>query len=337
MAPRELADVGLMGIDESVDRLIAALGRHGQSAPSPDRSTAQMDAIDGLIAPFRIPADLRRLWGRIDFGLIDAWLPVPPAQSLDQAIDFYEIFHGVPSASPRCLIPFGYISHIHLLVEPDGVDGPYGSVFMTEPGDGFTRFLPSIIDWVDWATDCLASQALEVSEYGGWMDSSVSDAMARERLVSAPDHPVHGREITYDLDARTWPASWQRSAGLSDASWALRGPSHTIAEIERLRSNGDVRARIHSRVIGIFGDNIRVADDSGELEIWCPPESRQFGPILGERFELDIQAVSTTRRTGEESEEAIAQIEDPLERRFVERAVTTPVAVALSMRPMDPP
>lgn len=89
-----------------------------------------------------------------------------------------------------------------------------------------------------------------------------------------------------------WPREWLEPLGVTDASLALRGPTHTIAELVAAALRGPVPGTIRGRVVtgtGGAGFWSPVVDDgSGRLVVACDTASVPLSIGVGSDGEFDV-------------------------------------------------
>lgn len=334
-------------IDQAVDRLLAAFRRAGLPPVRPPSDPGPLLAgisavIDDELAPFRLPAQLRRFWSRVDpRSLVVAPVPEPvaPAFALDT---WRHLRDDTPGTAPGLLLPVCRAGEDLLLVELDGPGGPGGACFTRAGADA-----PFVLEHADLAAylDLFATmvetgqverrEAYGRSFYSFDPDEAWDDAR-RVRLPASVAVGRYGVRREFAQDLRDWPPHWLESGGAVPADRRPLGADSTIEGLTARASalRVPVRGRIHARVVGLSGSatgrRASIADASGLLDVWCPAGVCAFGPVLGRSFEFEVtvQPVPEAARRSDPEEDLTARL-------YAEVFGTARAAEASAVRPLD--
>jgi len=287
-------------VDDRLAQLQTALTGLGFPALTTPADASVLDEIAAAVAPFRLPADVWRLWELLDPRSLPPnfnGIPGGPWPHLTEprfALDTWLLHQGMSGPRvPRVLFPLCYTSWVLLSVELEGPDGAGGDIFYWSlDGDRFELRFRSVRDWLDAFVRLIDEGAYDHRDKQISFDSDRFDELAALRLAELPPHPIYGRTTTFSDDPREWPDHWLAAVGYSHADWQPRGATHTIAEFRAAHATGTARATIQADV-GWFRDSeagrlVTVSDDTGELSVFCPAHTTLFGPWTGARFEFDI-------------------------------------------------
>jgi len=309
-----------MNVDSALDRLVAALAAAGMPAASPPESTAALEELERAIAPMRLPADVRWFWQRVD-PLTMGFRTWPEIHRPDRALVAWRMEHDeFPGQNPGALVQIAYTSQSCMCVELDVGDIPGGALFASYIPDGeYERRFNDLGEWLVEIACHVELGRFVRCEYPGQLYLAVPDPDTEELEEAAPTplapHPVHGDVVHIGSDILDWPEHWQRATGLEATDLALRGATHTIAELLALPSAHRTRATILGRVIHLLGSGasirVRVDDGSAAIEVACPAATTMLGPRIDDWFEFDVVVESV----GAGDHDAVASdSEDPFDR-----------------------
>jgi hypothetical protein len=333
----------------SIDAKLAALGDalHAAGLPRP-RTPQSSDALDDLvevIAPLRLPEELRRFWELVDVGSL-AFYRYPPIHNPDGAQCLWNQHLDHVGGVPHVLLPLGYESHAFVFVELHGPqDDMGGSLFSWGYGDtAFCYIGDSITNIIEQVTLALRRGWLEHDEDGDVriLPSPQGSGYLNDRLTEAP-HPLFGDIASMPGQTRSWPPRWLTLSGIPLEHLKPAGADHTIAEALSALRHGHVQARVQGSVMQLAGTSenvsVTVSDGTAQMQILCPAAVTALGPTCPGRYEFAIVAAGP----------GVAPVSDQFPGDFLEphaaalleqyRGVLTdrPHAIATEVRPVDRP
>src|SRR4051812_6203199 len=143
--------------------------------------------------------------------------------------------------------------------------------------------------------------------------------------------PPAGTELTRSASPE-WPPEWLLPYGVTDGTLALRGATHTIAQLVAEASGGPVQGTIRGRVVtgsgGMGWWNPVVDDGTGSLVVSCNTTLLPVRVNQGQQGEFDVLLESA------DAAEPITDA-DPRVARIAERlGAILPTAHALAARPV---
>jgi hypothetical protein len=288
-------------IEDAVARLVAV---YRDAGLPPIRPAAQgiervLTAIQGELAPFRLPEDIDRFWRLVDPATITV-APYPSLTTAEFALDSWKSHRDeFPGMTPRLLFPVAYESHGFLFVElEDGRDRCGTVLEWGYAGSPFYVRFPALSTYID-----LLATMIELGEFArhegdthSWIefdpDQRWADAQA-VRLAAAQPLPSLGDAHEIDEDVRRWPQHWLASNGLTSEVRSPRGASTTVAELLRSAAagselSGTIRARVTRLAGSGAGCRVAVDDGTGLLDLWCPAAVCTYGPVIRQEFEFDV-------------------------------------------------
>ena len=137
-----------MTSDAQIDRLVEALRSAGAPEPQPPADASSLAALEGELAPLRLPETLRRLWQRIDVRSL-ALDTYPRLSDPDFALFGWRLNRDGVLSVPLSMLPFCYESHNHLLIELEDGEDAGGTIFEWGFGDGSLRIrFAGLEDWL---------------------------------------------------------------------------------------------------------------------------------------------------------------------------------------------
>jgi hypothetical protein len=280
-------------IDDAIDRLAAAHREHGlpglRPPADPAAAAAAVERIVAEIAPLRLPADLARLWQRVDPSSLAELSPYPHPSGLVFALEGWMATRDdFPGLHPLLLFPFGYEDHGWLLVELEDGAGSGGPMYeLTVGGPGFTLVHPGLCDYLELRAEFVEQgrYAIEAEDGGTWLHFDPDDAWPLACVERA------GGVTTVPPLAGGWPEPWLAADGIGPETVRLRGADTTVRDLLADRDDEHL-ATIRGRVVGLFmtgdGTHATVDDGTGVVEVRCPPATRHFGPVIRGEFEFDV-------------------------------------------------
>jgi hypothetical protein len=256
-----------------------------------------LDEVADEVAPYVLPADLRRFWELVEPARI-AVTPFPALVDARSALSLRrsnldpEI--GYPPPVPPLLLPIAYSSHAFRSIEIGSQWSEGGTIFTWAHDD--ERIAISHHRLGD-LLDVLAELVTEgnIEHRGGYALLSFEDEVRKgeARLSEAGPHVLYGANRDFPKwDLRAWPAHWLESLQIDLRSREPLGSTHTIAALVVEAERGPVRGRIAglvTRLVGVGGGVLVLVDDgTRELDVWCPPETTVWGPGHGLRYEFEV-------------------------------------------------
>ena len=201
------------------------------------------------------------------------------------------------SAQPLALVQIAYESHQCMSAELDVGDRVGGALFEWNVVDGdFVRRFNGIAEWLTYVQRLIeaGNARRRDTRHGPYLLVPDPDRWAEERETRpVPErHPFYGDETRVGRDILDWPEHWQRTAGLRPEHLALRGATHSIAELLATPPERPVQATILAQVVDLAGSSTwaraRVDDGTGQLDVSCPEGTMLLGPRMFDWFEFDV-------------------------------------------------
>ena len=197
------------------------------------------------------------------------------------------------------LLPIGYGSHRDLLVDlipSEFGPGIYVHDYFDEHGiqlifAGFADLLRYLMAFLD---------DMQGDPYiGPDAESPFEFVACRSRLVSLlPPNLADDEMRPISDDVNTWPQRWRESRNLGNDVAALRGSTHTVAELISARQHGPVEATLVGTVKNLGGSSdgtqVRLSDHTGSIELRVLPDAPNFGRSPTDTYELDVIADQET-------------------------------------------
>ena len=282
-----------LDIDSAIDRLDEALRTAGLAGVDPANDVAAVAELADAVAPYVLPAELRRFWERIDAERVPVYtFPMVrgPATALDLLSGLREL-GAVPSVPPPLLLPIDYASHCYGTIEL-GSKWNEGGTMLEWGFDDLPLVSSSLADRIDVLAELLVEGSFERGDGFLPLDHRAEQEKRRERLTSSGPDPVYGEEHAIPSELESWPAHWLAASGIDLRDRIARGATHTIAELVAAAETGPVTGRIHANVVRLVGIGsdvlVLVEDDTGRLDVWCPAGTSPWGPVHRRSFELEL-------------------------------------------------
>ena len=279
-------------IDSAIDRLDDALRAAGLAGLEPPGAIASIDEVESAVAPYELPAELRRYWERVDPASID-WFPFPrldgPAETLAQlrlVRDF-----GEPIVPPPLLLPVDYASHTYGVVELASEWGDGGTIF--EWGfDEAEVVSHTVADRVDLLAELISEDRLDRVDAYVSIDHVAEAERRPARLAASRPNPLYGDRAAVPVALEAWPPHWLAASGVDLGTREPLGATHTIAELVAAAAEGRATGRIHGEVTRLVGSGagalVVVDDGTRSLDVWCPAGTSLWGPVHRTRFEFEL-------------------------------------------------
>jgi hypothetical protein len=199
----------------------------------------------------------------------------------------------VPSRPPPNFLVIGYESHVHRSIELTSRWSDGGTILRWEwTVDSFAIAYRSLAGLVEVAAEIVSEGDLERIGKLMYVREETERPKQLARLEAAGPHPLYGDATEIAGDLRSWPPHWLEASGIDLRDREPLGATHTIAELVHAAEYGPVRGRIAGRVIRLAGTGagsmVLVDDGTRELDVWCPDGTSPWGPVMGERFELEV-------------------------------------------------
>lgn len=130
----------------------------------------------------------------------------------------------------------------------------------------------------------------------GGVESMDGHSWGTYRLARSPDSyrypdPPPGTYLSRSPDGG-WPREWLLPLGVTDESLALRGATHTIAELVAAAAGGPVTATIRGRVVSGSGGagywNPLVDDGTARIVVACERRTVPISIGVGSDGEFDV-------------------------------------------------
>jgi len=284
-------------IDSALDRLDDALRRAGLPTLEPATDEVSVAEVDEAVAPFALPADVRRFWELVDpSSLAVRTFPdlVGPAAALKlQRAEAEEGALTVPRVPPPLLFRIGYASHVSLSTELASVWGPGGTIFRwAYDEDGFRIVYRTLADLLDVLTELVSEE--QTARNGGFvfLPDGADEDKRDERLRLAGSHPLYGDAPAIPSSLEAWPEHWLEASRIDLRDRVPLGATHTIVELVAAAAEGPVSGRIAGTVtqlVGIGRDTVALVDDgTAPVDVWCPAGTSPWGPVHRRRFEFEV-------------------------------------------------
>jgi hypothetical protein len=283
-------------IDRCIDRLDDALRRAGAKGLVPAGAAEAVDEIATAIEPWALPADLERLWRRIEVGeehfVVSAWR-LPPLVDVRVALVMYRqvLESAYPLLyGPPLLFPFALLSETRFSVELGTRRTRGGTVLSHEVATIDVEY-PSVADLIDVFAELVEAGSFERRPEGRILLDDSAERRARDHRLRA--NPVAPRLAGLTNDPSSWPEHWLRSAGIDPRDREPLGTTHTIAELLTAAADRPVEGRVAGTVVRLVlvcdGELLLVDDGTATLEVRCPARTSPWGPTHGGRYELAVR------------------------------------------------
>lgn len=334
-----------MEIDRALARFDEVMGTRHRAWLAQMRPGLDDDGINRLrvaVAPYLVPSQVEALYrwhDGGDSGVFGGWHML----GVDELIKRYR-FTCEELESPRTWLPVFDDQIVNVVtLDVSGLPPSDPSVWYGHTHDGWlSRLFDSIAEMLHVVCDAAESSALaEMNGYlglldGEWIESLDGRAWSRYRLARSPGtfrhpDPPAGTNVSRWPEP-DWPRAWLVPLGVTDESLALRGRTHTIAELIAAAAHGPVEATIRGRVMTGAGGagfwNPVVDDGSGRIVVLCdtPLVPMSIGVGADGEFDVLLETAATPDPITDE---------DPLVAAFVNRVrPPLPTARALGARPV---
>ena len=326
-------------IDARIDALSDALVAAGVGPLRPPEDVAALAQAEALIAPLRVPAEVRRFWQRVDprtFAAVPAFHPVDPSTALNMWSTGREQF---AAQQPAILLLVGGDGHGCLSVELDSPDVEGGALFEWDVVvSDFVRRFTTFGEWISHLTGLIEQGAFERRELRGKTWLFLHDA-----LVDPASPPAGESYYVVPNDILGWPPHWQRASGLQPEDIEPRGATHSIGELLASDPHSPLQATVAGSVIALGGSThstqVRVNDGTGTIDIHCPAAVTLLGPTCPGEFEFDVHIDSGERVIPKDPDAVAAGVADPEERVtkiLIARHGGPPGAIATAVRRIEP-
>jgi len=308
-----------MGIDRSIDALIAALEAADVEPPRAPADLEVLEQIATAIAPLRLPADLRRFWERIAPATLRAEV-FPPFCDPRFALQSWQSARQQFPGQPAILFLVGYENWSCMSIELDGVDSEGGTLFQWGLEDGdFYLGHRRLGDWLVRIADLIGAGSYQrrTGQRGASLEivDEWSETPAAALRAGGSRHPIYGEATAVPREPINWPAHWQRAAGIEPSDIPERGASLTIAELLASDPASELRATIAGRVLTLAGGAdvcVRVSDGTETITVLCPAPVTALGPVVGESFEFDVVVPPGARHRSSEVKVDPRDPDDPV-------------------------
>jgi hypothetical protein len=285
---------GSRDVDSAIDRLDEALRAAGLAGLEPPSDVATIAELDEAVAPYAVPAELRRFWERVDAERIPVFtFPMirGPATALQLLQGLRDIDAATPLVMPPVLLPVDYASHCYGVIELASEWSEGGTTFEWE-FDAIPLVSHSLAGRIEVLAELLSQGRFEPGDGYAVLDHRAEREKRLARLASGSPHPVYGDQHAIPSRLESWPAHWLRASGIDLRDRVPRGATHTLAELVAAAAGGPATGRIHAqvtRLVGIGGDTLVVVeDDTGQLDVWCPAGTSLWGPVHRRTFEFEL-------------------------------------------------
>jgi hypothetical protein len=284
-----------LDIDTAIHRLDAALRGAGLAGLEPPADSAGIDEVADAVAPYALPAELRRYWERVDEEVV-SWFLFPrvcgPAETLALlrlVRDDTEFTY--PIVPPPPLLPVDYASHCYGVIELASEWSDGGTLFEWD-FDEARVVSHTLADRIDLLAELVAEDHLDrVDEYVS-IDHVVEAERRPARLAASSPHPLYGQLHTLPTALESWPAHWLAASGVDLGTRVPLGATHTIAELVAAAGAGPAGGRVHAEVTRLVGSAagalVVIDDGTRPLDVWCPAEASLWGPVHRTRFEFEL-------------------------------------------------
>ncbi len=284
----------LPDIDAAIGRLDEALRAADLPGLEPPSDTDSIAAVADHVAPYVLPAELRRFWEQADPDPIAVFtFPMlhGPAHALEQLRLLRELGQKPPLGPPPLLLPFDYASHCYGMIELGSETSEGGTIFELE-FDDVPIVSHSLADRLDLLAELLSDGHVDRGDGFVSIDHLVEQERRSARLEASLPHPVYGCLSAIPAELESWPAHWLAASGIDLRCRKPLGATHSIAELAAAAELGPALGRVHASVISLVGsmEGARVVVDDGTatLDVWCPSGTSPWGPVHRRRFEFEI-------------------------------------------------
>lgn len=278
---------------DELKSMLAAIGIN-TDPPNPAKQRASILAVEGLLAERQLELHPHVRW---------FWESWPPLASEIVHPGFTDPAFAAETMSERnqfpFLIPIGYGSHRDLLLDLIPAEfgpGIYVHDYFDDHGiqlifAGFGDLLRYLLAFFD--------DIREDQHIGADVESPFEFVASRSRLVALlPPSLADDERRPITENVNTWPRRWRESRNLGEQVAALRGQTHTVAELTSARRLGPVEATLLGTVNTLGGSSdgtqVRLSDHTGSVEVRILPDTPRFGQSSSDTYELDVVADQQT-------------------------------------------
>jgi hypothetical protein len=336
----------LREIDAAIDRLDDSLRSVGLPGLEPLFDHRALDGVAEAVAPYELPAELRRFWERVDAGRMELYT-FPrlggPANASALRPDLRE------NGAPPVLLPVDYASHCYGVIELRS-EWSEGGTILEWDMDAFPLVAHSVADRIAVLAELVSEGRFERGDGYVVLEHPAEQKKRLASLDAFGPHPVYGdlRAIPHEIEA--WPTHWLATSGIDLGDREPLGATHTIAGLVAAAADGPVTGRIHGEVIRLIGTGegtlVVIDDGTAVIDVSCPAGTSPWGPVHRRRFEFEVTIEGPVDAPpdldtlhAEISREALAgnlAAAQASAERFA-RAVQEhrPAAVASDIRPLD--
>jgi cell wall assembly regulator SMI1 len=268
----------------------------------PGLDAAGLGRLREAVSPYLLPRQVEALYrwhDGGDSGVFGGWR----MRSVDELIRWYR-FTCEDMESPPTWLPVFDDQIVNVVtLDVPGMSPSDPSVWYGHTHDGtLERLFDSVAAMLHVVCDAAERDALaEVGDSFGLrtsdgvepLDGSAWSAFRLSRCPGAyqyPDPPA-GTSLSRFPEAG-WPRAWLLPLGVTDESQALRGPTHTVAELIAAAAGGPVYGTIRGRAVTGAGGagfwNPVVDDGSGRLVVACDTASVPLSIGVGLDGEFDV-------------------------------------------------
>ncbi len=281
-------------LDDAIARCNLAAAPVGGELLAQDEASgaAVVDTIRRLAAPAEATDDLLsfvRSWRTGDHSVLFEWLMDADLLGTIRECDRANRY-------PHALMPVFMNYKGSVWVELATADHPGGRVFRGWYDEGGGRLIAhDLAEIIDLHSDVIEAGGLTVAPDGfvDFESAELEDRIA-VRLEGLPVVP--GRDFSA-YDRPSWPEHWLALEGESAATWALRGATHTVAQLDEARETGTLNATVVATFRetsggGGYGSFGFISDDGARLSVYVPLEiAARLGHIHHRLCELDVIAM----------------------------------------------
>ena len=257
----------------------------------PAADPAAVAQVNGELAPFALPPELRRLWERVDFRnvRVRGWsMPTPCDARIALETHRLNLDAGSFLFGPPLLFPFARDGEEQWSIELAGGACAGGRV-VAQPCSELRIVYPSVADLLEVYAELLEERRFGRNGDHGALDLDDERERQEARLRSTPLDGRCGDPRSVERDPTTWAAHWLESAGIDLRDREPLGATHTIAAT---LAEGPAHARIAGEVVRLGGSAagslVAVDDGTGTIAVWCPAGTSPWGPAHRSRFEFEV-------------------------------------------------
>lgn len=336
-------------LDEAVERCNRAGRAYGiRIDPWRRRSVALglIADIEEAIAPLGLPVELRAFWARWNPAALappvfDGFIP------LDQMVERREI--DCPPC-PSILLPIADWAYARIWIELSSDEHPGGRIFHSYHDESeLTLWAFGISGLLDLIAESLEQDAID--DRAGTIHVGQFERIIRTSLDDSL--PAGSPRRFEGVDRSLFPPHWQRSEGLADDHFVLRGATHTV---DRFLDEREADTHVIATLVGSYQTSVgggplqgcvgTFEDFTGSLQVFVPQLTAVAGAIGHDgAVEIDVMSVepngaglnSLTARSELQRAAEIGRLDcgkDMLERLFEQMRYLDTSIVVTGMRPI---